>query len=175
MNSEGAYFVSFAVVNWMDVFVRQEYFQIVINSLDFCRKYKGMILFGYCIMSSHVHLIFRSSNEDPSGLLRDFKGFTARRLLQCIIDNPQESRKDWMMAMFKEAGSQRSNVQQYQFWQHDNHPIEIWTLKVFEQKLRYIHENPVEAGFVLESTDWKYSSARNYALDDHSVLEIDLG
>jgi putative transposase len=133
-----------------------------------------MILFGYCIMPSHVHLIFRSSIEDPSGLMRDFKGFTSKNLLRSISDNPQESRKEWLMAMFLAAGSQKSNVRRYQFWQHDNHPIEIWSLKVFEQKLQYIHENPVEAGFVTESTDWKYSSARNYALDDQSVLEIDL-
>lgn len=66
-------------------------------------------------------------------------------------------------------------MEQYQFWQQDNHPIEIWTLKVFEQKLKYVHDNPVEAGLVLESTDWKYSSARNYAMDDHSVLAIDVG
>jgi putative transposase len=69
MISESAYFVSFATVNWIDVFVRQAYFQVVANSLDFCRKHKGMIIFGYCIMPSHVHLIFRSANEDPSGLL----------------------------------------------------------------------------------------------------------
>ena len=175
MNSEGAYFVSFAVVNWIDVFTRLEYFQIVVNSLNYCRKNKGMIIFGYCIMPSHVHLIFRSSTEDPSGLMRDFKGFTSKQLLQSIADHTEESRRAWMMEMFKGAGSKRSNVQHYQFWQQDNHPIEIWSLKVFEQKLRYDHENPVEAGFVLESTDWKYSSARNYALDDHSVLEIDLG
>jgi putative transposase len=174
MNSEGAYFISFATVNWMDVFTRLEYFQVVIQSLDYCRKKKGMIIFGYCIMPSHIHLIFRSANENPSGLIRDFKGFTSRSLLKSIQENPQESRKEWMMAMFEEAGRERSNVQRYQFWQQDNHPIEIWTLKVFEQKLQYVHDNPVVAGFVLESTDWKYSSARNYAMNDQTILEIDL-
>ncbi|HUH73478.1 MAG TPA: transposase [Chitinophagales bacterium] len=174
LDNKGAYFVSFATVNWIDVFTRLEYFQIIINSLDYCRKNKGMILFAYCIMPSHIHLIFRSVNENPSGLMRDFKGFTSKKLLQAITENPQESRKEWMLEMFKKAGSIRSNVQNYQFWQQDNHPIGIWSLNVFEQKLKYIHDNPVLAGFVLECTDWKYSSARNYALEDQSVLEIDI-
>ncbi len=79
-----------------------------------------------------------------------------------------------MMSMFLEAGKGKSNLEHHQFWQHECHPIEMWSLKVFEQKLQYMHENPVEAGFVLEYTDWKCSSARNYAKDDHSVLEIDV-
>jgi putative transposase len=101
MNSEGAYFVSFAVVNWIDVFTRLDYFQVAVNALDFCRKNKGMILFGYCIMPSHVHLIFRSSYEDLSGLLRDFKGFTSKKLVQSIFEHPEESRREWMVDMFK--------------------------------------------------------------------------
>lgn len=155
LNKEGAYFVSFATVYWIDVFTRLKYFQILINSLDYCRKNKGMILFAYCIMPNHVHLILRSANNDPSGLMRDFKGFTSRMLLNSIYENPKESRKAWMLEMFKKAGSTRSNVQDMQFWQQNNHPIEIWSQKVFEQKLNYIHNNPVVAGFVLESTDWK--------------------
>jgi REP element-mobilizing transposase RayT len=171
---EGAYFVSFATVGWVDVFTRQEYFQIFVNALDYCRKQKGMELFAYCIMPSHVHLIFRSKDGNPSGLMMDLKGFTSRNLLRAIKDNPQESRKEWMMDIFQKAGNSKSNVQQMQFWQHDNHPIEIWSIKVFEQKMNYIHENPVESGFVVESIEWKYSSARNYAKDDQSFLEIDV-
>ena len=75
--------------------------------------------------------------------------------------------------MFKRAGAKNSNVQQYQFWQQNNHPIEIWSLKVFEQKLNYIHHNPVISGFVTNPIDYKYSSARNYGNDDDTILEID--
>jgi len=171
---EGAYFVSFATVNWIDVFTRDNYFSIVVESLDYCRKEKGMELFGYCIMPSHVHLIFRSAFGDPSGLMRDFKGFTSRKLLKTIEENPQESRKEWILSMFDRAGKKNSNVKNRQFWQQNNHPIEIWSLKVFEQKLNYIHNNPVETGFVTDSTDWKYSSARNYGNHDQTILEIDL-
>jgi len=171
---DGAYFVSFATVNWIDVFTRVTYFDCIIDSLDNCRKNKGMELYGYCIMPSHIHLIFRSSLGDPSGLMRDFKGFTSRKLLKSIEENAQESRKEWMLWMFERAGKKNSNVKSRQFWQQNNNPIEIWSLKVFEQKLNYMHYNPVEAGFVTDPIDWKYSSARNYGNDDQTILEIDI-
>lgn len=171
---EGAYFISFATIYWIDVFTRVDYFDTIIKSLDFCRKNKGMEIYGYCIMPSHIHLIFRSSLGDPSGLIRDFKGFTSRKMLKIIEENPQESRKEWMLWMFDIAGKKNSNIKLRQFWQQNNKPIEIWSLKVFEQKLNYIHHNPIESGFVTDPIDWKYSSARNYANDDQTILEIDL-
>lgn len=76
---EGAYFISFATVFWIDVFTRNEYFNIITDSLDYCRKNKGMIIFGYCIMTNHIHLIFRSRDGKPSELIRDFKGFTPKK------------------------------------------------------------------------------------------------
>ncbi|WP_374459319.1 transposase [Chryseobacterium taeanense] len=171
---EGAYFISFATVFWIDVFTRNEYFDIITDSLDYCRKNKGMIIFGYCIMPNHIHLIFRSRDGKPSELIRDFKGFTSKKMLNAIKGNLRESRREWMLWMFKKAGSKRSNVTEYQFWQQDNHPIEIWSLKVFEQKLNYTHNNPVKAGFVMEPWEWKYSSARNYCDDYDGVLKIDV-
>lgn len=171
---DGAYFISFAIVNWIDVFTREEYFSEVIASLEYCRKEKGMEIYGYCIMPSHIHLIFRSSLGDPSGLIRDFKGFTSRKILKTIEEHPQESRKEWMLWMFERAGLKNSNVKHRQFWQQHNQPIIIYSLKVFEQKLNYIHQNPVESGFVTDPIDWKYSSARNYGNNDQTVLEIDL-
>ncbi|MDG2195182.1 MAG: transposase [Polaribacter sp.] len=173
-NKDGAYFISFAVVNWIDVFIREVYFSCIINSLDYCRKNKGMEIYGYCLMPSHVHLIFRSELSLPSELIRDFKGFTSRKMLKIIKENPKESRKKWMFKIFYEHGTKNSNVKTAQFWQQNNHPIEIWSLKVFEQKLNYIHYNPLKAGFVTDPIDWKYSSARNYGNNDDTVLEIDL-
>ena len=77
--ANGAYFISFATVYWIDVFTRVDYFDLMIESFDYCRKQKGLELYGYCIMPSHVHLIFRSSLGDPSGLIRDLKGFTSKK------------------------------------------------------------------------------------------------
>jgi REP element-mobilizing transposase RayT len=172
-NESGAYFISFATVYWLDVFTRQVYFNVLEESIDYCRAEKGMEVFAYCFMPSHVHLIFRSSNEEPSGLIRDFKGFTARKLIKTIEENPQESRKEWLLSMMERAGKKKSNVKQRQFWQQHNKPIELWSEKVIQQKIDYIHNNPVESGFVTDPVDWKYSSARNYQ-QDQTILEIDI-
>ena len=171
-NPTAAYFVSFATVYWIDVFTRQVYFSIFAESINHCRKEKGMEVFAYCFMPSHVHMIFRSDNEDPSGLLRDFKGFTARKLIKAIEENPQESRKEWLLWMMKRAGHKTSNVTNIQFWQQHNKPIELWSGKAIKQKIEYIHNNPVVQGFVTDPIHWKYSSARNYS-DDETVLKID--
>ncbi|MCL6294905.1 REP-associated tyrosine transposase [Jejuia spongiicola] len=171
-NESGLYFVSFATVNWIDVFTRQAYFNILADSINFCRTEKGMELYTYCFMPSHVHFIFRSTNKDPSGLLRDFKRHTSKKIIEAIVNNPQESRKEWLLWMFERAGKKSATTGKYQFWQHHNKPIELWSEKVIKQKIDYIHNNPVESGFVTNTIDRKYSSARNYQ-DDNTVLEID--
>lgn len=171
-NKSGVYFVSFTTVYWIDVFTRQRYYNILIDSINYCRKQKGMELYIYCFMPSHLHLIFRSAEEDPSGLLRDFKKFTSKKLINSIKNNQQESRREWLLWMFEKAGKERSNVSKYQFWQQHNQPIELWSEEVIKQKVNYIHNNPIESGFVTDAIDWKYSSAKNFQ-DDHTVLEID--
>ncbi|WP_299900712.1 transposase [uncultured Aquimarina sp.] len=171
-NASGLYFVSFATVYWIDVFTRQLYFDVLAESVSYCRKEKGMEMYAYCFMPSHVHFIFRSSQEQPMELLRDFKRYTSNKVVECISNNPQESRKEWMLWMFERAAKKQSNVTKYQFWQHHNQPIELWSPAVIKQKINYIHNNPVESGFVTNPIDWKYSSARNFQ-DDHTVLGID--
>ena len=132
-NPTAAYFVSFATVYWIDVFTRQTHFNVLEESINYCRKEKGMEVFAYCFMPSHIHLIFRSNEEDPSGLLRDFKGYTARKLIKTIQDNPQESRKEWLLWMLERAGKNKSNVSKMQFWQQHNKPTELWSIKIIQQ------------------------------------------
>ncbi len=79
-NKEGLYFVSLATVYWLDVFVRDEYFETIRKSLDFCIKNKGMEIYAYCIMTSHIHLIFAAKESNPGELLRDFKTYTSKQL-----------------------------------------------------------------------------------------------
>lgn len=163
-NPEAAYFVSFAVVEWLDVFTRNEYKNILIDSLHYCQKEKGMEIYAWCIMTNHVHLIFRSTKEQkPELLLGDFKRFTSKAVVQAIKDNPRESRKEVLLKQFELAASQTSNVKNYQFWRHDNKPIELWSNHVIFQKINYIHNNPVEAGLVFRPEDYVYSSAVDYS------------
>ncbi len=162
-NKEGVYFVSFATVYWIDVFVRELYCSIIVDSLNFYCREKGMEIFCWCIMPSHIHLIFRDSNNEPEKLLGRFKSYTSKALQTEIAQNNLESRKAWMQWMFERAGALTSNVKAGMFWQHHNKPIELWSIDVIEQKVHYIHQNPVTAGFVLYPEHWKYSSAVDYS------------
>ncbi len=101
-NPDGIYFISFATVEWVDVFTRNEYKNILIESLKHCQAEKGLILFAFVIMSNHVHLIAKANEEHSlSDVLRDFKKFTSKAIVKAIKDNPKESRKDWMLKIFQ--------------------------------------------------------------------------
>ena len=115
-NPEGVYFVSFAVVEWIDVFTRLGYKEILLDCLRYCQQYKGMEIFAWCIMTNHVHLIFRSVNDQkPELLLGDFKRFTSKAIVAAIKNNSSESRKGRLLEHFLKAGAKSSNVKQYQF------------------------------------------------------------
>lgn len=114
-------------------------------------------------MSNHVHLIIGSQKENQSYIIRDLKKHTSKTIVKAIVDNPQESRKEWMLWMFEREGKRNSNNQDFQFWQQHNQPIELNSNILIEQKLNYIHNNPVEAGFVWAPQDYPYSSATDYA------------
>lgn len=161
-NPEGIYFISFATINWIDIFIREDYFNIITDSLNYCTDNKGLIVYAYCIMPSHIHLIFRDNNNNPSKLIKEFKTFTSKQMRKEIDGNEQESRRKWILQMMRDAGMKNSNVQDFQFWQQHKQPIELWSNHVLEQKLDYVHNNPVVAGFVDEPHQWKCSSARDY-------------
>ncbi|MGZ5242468.1 MAG: REP-associated tyrosine transposase [Bacteroidia bacterium] len=162
-NSEGLYFVSFAVIYWLDIFIRNEYKNILLDSWRFCMKNKGLEIGAYCIMTSHVHLIFRSQSAKPQDILRDMKSFTSRTIRQAIEENPQESRKEWLLWMMKHYARKYKTGTEFTFWQNHNKLIELYSNTVIQQKLDYIHLNPVEAGFVDTPEAFLYSSARDYA------------
>ncbi|MBC8054716.1 MAG: transposase [Sphingobacteriaceae bacterium] len=171
-NKEGLYFVSFATINWIDVFVRDEYFMALVGSLAWCRKEKGMEIYSWCIMPSHVHLVFRAKDANPGELLKSFKTYTSKALQKMIKEHPQESRREWILWMMERAGLKNSNVKKMQFWQQHNKPIELWSAEVTDQKVDYIHNNPVIAAFVGEAHHWKYSSAIDYC-GGKGLLKID--
>ena len=170
-NDEGIYFISFSVVYWIDVFIRNEYKNIFIESLKFCQKNKGLRVHAWVIMTSRVHLIVSSEKDKLEGIIRDFKSFTSRKIKEAIKENIQESRREWIIWMMERAGKQNKNNKGWQFWQQHNKPIELWDTYMLEQKLNYLHQNPVENGFVINAEDYLYSSAIDYA-DGKGLLEI---
>jgi len=156
------YFVSFAVVNWIDLFIRNEYKDIIIDSWKHCQQKKGLEIYGWCIMTSHIHMIIGTHGENLENIMRDMKKHTSIALRTAIEQHPGESRREWMLWMMKRAGKKNSQNKSFQLWQQDNHPIELYDLKILHQKLDYIHYNPVEAGIVENPEDYLYSSARDY-------------
>lgn len=143
-DQEKLYFVSFSVVYWIDVFIRNEYKDILLDSLRFCQKEKGLEVYAWCIMSSHVHLIIGTHGAKMQDIMRDFKSHTSREIKRAIKENGRESRREWMLWMMGRAGKANGNNKDFQFWQQDNHPIELWDNYMLDQKLTYLHNNPVE-------------------------------
>ncbi len=156
-DQEGLHYLTYATVGWVDVFTRPAYRDILVDSLRHCQEQKGLDLFAWCIMSNHVHLIARAR---PGAVLqdifRDHKKFTAKAVFKAIEENPQESRREWLLEHLRNAGG-------IQLWQHDLHPIWLRRPDIIQQKLRYIHRNPVEEGLVEEPHHYLYSSARDEA------------
>lgn len=131
-----------------------------------------MILYGYVIMSNHIHLIAQSKEGKLSDLIRDFKKFTSKNILEAIKTEP-ESRREWMLDLFKKAIENHNRNKNYQFWQYGNHAEEIYTLHFMWDKLNYIHLNPIRAGIVEKAQYYIYSSASNY-VTGKGLLRVEL-
>lgn len=157
------YFLSFATVHWIDLFVRPEYCEILLGSLRFCQESKGLEVYAWCVIPSHVHLIIGTKGKPMQDIMRDFKSYTSGRLRQELANHPAESRKKWIIWMMERAGNKNGNNTDWQLWQQNNHPIELSSNEMMEQKLNYLHMNPVVSGFVSEPERWKYSSAVDYS------------
>ena len=164
-NPEGAYFISFAVQGWVDVFTRNLYKDLLVDSLAYCIKEMDMELFAWCIMTNHVHLLARANGDSSlPEILRDLKKFTSKKIFKAICENDRESRRDWLIHQF-------STEKGLRFWRGDNRPIEVWSNAVFAQKLSYIHNNPVQEGLVFRPEDYLYSSAVDYS-GEKGLLEV---
>lgn len=168
----GSYFLTFQVVDWVDVFTRKIYRDFVLDSFEYCRKNKGLQLWAYVIMSNHVHCIISAENGNLPDIIRDFKRHTASKILKEIKES-NESRKDWMLKRFVFAAKSHKRNSELQFWTHENHAVELLSYSFTCQKMAYIHENPVRSGWVEKAEDWMYSSQRNY-IGLESLIEIDI-
>jgi REP element-mobilizing transposase RayT len=166
------YFVTFQVVNWVDIFTRKLYRDIVIENLTYCQKNKALEIYGFVIMSNHIHLLLKSGTNELSKTIQEFKSFSAKQILKQIETGP-ESRTKWMLNIFKQAAYKHQRNTNYQFWTHENHAEHIYSNKFVEQKLNYIHQNPVRAGIVSNENDYLYSSAINYS-GGKGVLDVEL-
>lgn len=161
-DQEGLHFLTFQIVDWVDVFTRKIYKDIIIDSFKYSIENKGFQIFAYVIMSNHIHLIAQSNIGKLSDSIRDIKKYTSKRIIETILEI-NESRKDWMLNRFKFRASQHSRNEVYQVWTHENHAELLYSNGFICEKIEYIHDNPVRAGYVQRPEDYLYSSARNYA------------
>ena len=162
--SEGyLYFLTLTVTDWVDVFTRPVYRHILLDSLKHCQNEKGLELYAWCLMSNHLHLIASAKEGyNLSDILRDLKKYTSKQIVAAIGEE-NESRKAWMLNRFEYAGRNDKKIKNYKFWQDGNEAKEIHTSHFLDQKLNYIHMNPVKAELVDEPEYYLYSSARDYA------------
>jgi putative transposase len=170
-DKEAVYFVTATTVDWIDVFTRNIYRDILLDSFRFCQKNQGLQIHAWVLMPNHFHMICSFVNGyDPGMVLKNIKSFTAIKMIDAIIKNPQESRKEFMLDVFEKNGKTNKSNYRFQFWQHENHPILLDTNEMFEQRLTYLHENPVRSGFVLLPENWLYSSAADYYTSNQKGL-----
>ena len=168
-NPEGLYFITFATVGWVDVFTRSRYIDIVLESLKYCQKEKGLILYGYVIMSNHIHIIWQPlQHYTLTQIQSSFARHTAKQIKKKISEEQPH-----FLQRFKVNKYDR----EYQIWKREPLSIELFTEKVFHQKMEYIHNNPVAAQLVHYPEEYKYSSARFYqtGLDEFNLVTHYMG
>ncbi len=167
------YFITLSVVFWLDIFTRESYRRILLESFSYCRRQKYLEIYAYVIMSNHVHMMVSSTNGTLSNTIRDLKKFTSNNIIEKVKSN-KESRRRWLLREFKYAASRHKRNANFQVWTHNNHAVELRTNQMIDQRLNYFHQNPVKSGIVENALDYLYSSARNYCDYNDVLIEIDL-
>ena len=155
IEEHGLYFVTFTIVQWLPVFVGEAPCRIVTESLNFCHEHKHLRINAFVIMPTHLHLIIFDEAFDSQRLqqsLTDFRKFTGRRLADYCAEHLPACFTEVLRA---EAGEDRER----RFWQASRHPEAIFSQAFWQQKVDYIHKNPVAAGLVRQVDDWRFSSA----------------
>jgi putative transposase len=163
----GTYFLTATVVEWIPVFIGKEACDIIVDALAYCRAKKSLRVYAYVVMENHIHLV--ADAPDLSRTLQAFKRHTASE----IVSLAERSKKDWLLNQFAYYKKRYKTTSRYQVWQEGLHPQLIQGQAMMHQKIAYIHDNPVRLGYVDVPEHWRYSSARNYMCEDHSVMDID--
>lgn len=160
-DQRGIYFITTTVVKWIDVFTRRELAEIIIQSLAYCQQHKGLIIYAWCLMPNHLHMIVSAGEQFTlSDIMRDFKKFTAKKVIRTITEI-KESRR-WMIDKFEFAARTNAKSDKFKFWRDGFHPVSLETQYFIYQKLNYIHQNPLKAGLVAREEFYNYSSAIDY-------------
>ena len=174
-DQQGCYFVTFTVIYWIDIFTRKKYRDIIVDSLNYCIANKGLVVYGWVIMSNHIHLIISIKHESGnlSDVIRDFKKYTSKEIsftMQII----GESRREWILEAMNREALRIGRAKYYKLWRDDNHAVQIdgYIIKI-DERLHYIHDNPVKDGLVENAWEYLYSSARDYEIDRKGLVNVE--
>ena len=152
-------------INGLMYLPRSVYVDILLDSIRFCQQNKGLEIYGWVIMTNHIHMIVRSKSGTLSETIRDFKKFSAKKIVDAIDQNPRESRKTWLLWLFKMQEG-------ICFWNSGFHPVEIRKSDFFNSKIDYIHFNPVRAGIVEKEEEYLLSSCGDFYGRRKGLLEL---
>jgi len=170
-DQSATHFLTFTIMGWIDIFSRRRYRDIIIESFQFCQAHKDLRIGAYVIMTNHIHTIWTATNNNLSDIIRDFKTYTSKAIT-ANIEAEAESRRDWLLYMFRYYANRTNANDNFKVWTGNNHPEEIHGESFLRTKLNYIHQNPVRAGLVDEPSHYLYSSAANYERGK-GLIEID--
>lgn len=161
----GAYFITFNITDWVDVFIKPVYKQIIVHTLNHFIEHKDVVVYGWCLMSNHLHLIIKTGNNSCiREFEKEFKSFTEKKILEFIYTEP-EIRKKWMLERFEKSNHPLGLLKKFCLWQNSSHPIfiDIRNAKALAEHVEYVHKNPVRDRIVSAAEDYLYCSARDYA------------
>ena len=163
------HFMTMTVIEWIDIFTKPEYFKIIIDSLKYCQKQKGLMLFEYTIMTNHIHLIVKAKEGCKlSQIVSDFKKHTTREILKSL----QKDNRRYILNLIKNSFARKKGYEN-QIWQRENYPEAITSEKFLLKKTNYIYLNAVKKEYVSSPEDWFYSSAQNRILNDNRLIGLD--
>lgn len=165
IEQHACYYLTFNVVDWMDIFIRPVFKQIIVESLNYFHEKKGLTIYAWCLMTNHLHLMVQAEQGYGLSLIaNDFKKFTTKIILEDIDAEP-EARRSWIMQKFEEASAPFKLLDKYQVWQSSINPvfIDLKNVDAVNDQLEYIHNNPVRDRIVSTAEDYLHSSARDYA------------
>jgi putative transposase len=158
------YFITITVTDWVDIFTRPKYKHIILDSLAYCQKEKELKIYAWVLMSNHLHAIISVGSEQAvADIVRDFKKFTSKQLLAELKADLQESRRNWLLNRLEVAAESNQKMKKFRLWQDGYHPELIYSYDFYQQKLNYIHDNPVRQEIVVRQEEYLYSSAVDYA------------
>jgi REP element-mobilizing transposase RayT len=152
--TEYPHFFTATILEWKKLLKPDKYKDIIVNSMKFLVSRQRVIIYGFVIMINHIHIVWQmKAGISRSNLQRDFLKFTAQKIKRDLSKNHPQ-----VLDCFFVDAKDRA----YQFWERNPPSVEIWSEKVLEQKLKYLHENPVRAELCRFPGEYKYSSALFY-------------